>query len=133
VAAVNSSGTVTIQAPASLNIIAGGNLNMSGSTVDVKAGLSGIHGPSKPTRSLPPLSSHNPTDPAPEPFGTDYVQSDSAVMEKDTTLGVPSLRFSRILLSLSHPKHGGKRHNTGTNLTLHLFKLTRTYNPGNRY
>jgi len=44
VIAVNSSGMVTIQAPATLNLIAGGNLNISGSTVDVKAPLAGIHG-----------------------------------------------------------------------------------------
>jgi len=44
VIAVNSSGVVTIQAPGTLKIIAGGNLNMSGSTVDMKAAIAGVHG-----------------------------------------------------------------------------------------
>jgi len=41
---VNSSGAVTIQAPNALNLSAGSTLNLSASLVDVKAGLSGVHG-----------------------------------------------------------------------------------------
>ena len=41
---VNSSGAVTIQAPNVLNLSAGSALNFSASLVDVKAGLSGVHG-----------------------------------------------------------------------------------------
>lgn len=44
VISVNSSGTVTIQAPGALKIIAGGNLTMAGSTVDVNTAITGIHG-----------------------------------------------------------------------------------------
>lgn len=41
---VNSSGAVTIQAPNILNISAGSTLNMAASLVDVRAGLTGVHG-----------------------------------------------------------------------------------------
>ncbi|MCA9419701.1 MAG: hypothetical protein KC592_01710 [Nitrospira sp.] len=44
VISVNSSGTVTIQTPGTLKIAAGGNLNFSGSTVDVNTAITGIHG-----------------------------------------------------------------------------------------
>ena len=40
----NSSGTVTIQAPGALKIIAGGNMNLSGGLIDINAGITGIHG-----------------------------------------------------------------------------------------
>jgi len=41
---VNSSGAVTIQAPNILNISAGSTVNMAASLVDVRAGLTGVHG-----------------------------------------------------------------------------------------
>lgn len=44
VISVNSSGVVTVQAPGTLKIIAGGNLNMAASTVDVNTPMTGIHG-----------------------------------------------------------------------------------------
>jgi hypothetical protein len=44
VISVHSSGTVTIQAPGTLKITAGGTLNIAGSTVDVNAAITGIHG-----------------------------------------------------------------------------------------
>ena len=44
VIAVNTSGAVTIQAPNILNISAGSTVNMAASLVDVRAGLTGVHG-----------------------------------------------------------------------------------------
>ncbi len=44
VIAVNASGAVTIQAPNVLNLAAGSTLNLSASLVDIKAGLTGVHG-----------------------------------------------------------------------------------------
>lgn len=44
VISVNSSGAVTIQAPGTLKVVAGGNLSLSGSTVDVNTAITGIHG-----------------------------------------------------------------------------------------
>ncbi|MDH5563715.1 MAG: hypothetical protein OEY91_08865 [Nitrospirota bacterium] len=44
VISVNSSGAVTLQSPNVLNIQAGSTLNLASSLVDVKAGLTGIHG-----------------------------------------------------------------------------------------
>ncbi len=44
VISVNSSGTVTIQAPNVLNLSAGSTLNLSSSLIDMKAGLTGVHG-----------------------------------------------------------------------------------------
>lgn len=44
VISINSSGAVTIQAPGTLKFVAGGNLNLSGSTVDVNTAITGIHG-----------------------------------------------------------------------------------------
>jgi len=44
VISVNSSGAVTIQAPNVLNIQSGSTLNLASSLVDVKAGLTGVHG-----------------------------------------------------------------------------------------
>jgi hypothetical protein len=44
VISVNSSGVVTIQAPGTLKIIAGGNMNLSGGLIDINAGITGIHG-----------------------------------------------------------------------------------------
>ena len=44
VISVNSAGTVTIQAPSALKIIAGGNLNMSGATIDINTAITGVHG-----------------------------------------------------------------------------------------
>lgn len=44
VISINSSGTVTIQAPGTLKLVAGGNLNLSSSTVDVNTAITGIHG-----------------------------------------------------------------------------------------
>lgn len=41
---VNSSGVVTIQAPGTLKITAGGNLNLAGSTIDMNAAITGAHG-----------------------------------------------------------------------------------------
>jgi hypothetical protein len=44
VISVNSAGTVTIQAPGTLKITAGGNLNLYGSTIDMNAAITGAHG-----------------------------------------------------------------------------------------
>lgn len=41
---VNSSGTVTIQSPGTLKLTAGGTLKMAGSTIDIQAPITGIHG-----------------------------------------------------------------------------------------
>ncbi len=41
---INSSGTVTIQAPGTLKFTAGGTLDVSASMVDVKAAIAGFHG-----------------------------------------------------------------------------------------
>lgn len=44
VISVNSSGTVTIQAPGTLNMTAGGMVKLSGSKIDMNAAMTGIHG-----------------------------------------------------------------------------------------
>jgi TolA-binding protein len=44
VISVNSSGTVTIQALGTLKLIAGGNLTLAGSTIDMNAPITGAHG-----------------------------------------------------------------------------------------
>ena len=41
---VQSGGTVTIQAPGTLKLTAGGTLKMAGSTIDIQAPITGIHG-----------------------------------------------------------------------------------------
>ena len=44
VISVNSSGTVTIQAPGMLNMTAGGMVKVSGSKIDMNAAITGVHG-----------------------------------------------------------------------------------------
>ena len=44
---IHSSGTVTIQAPETLNLTAGGNLNLTGRTKDLKTTITKAHGPFK--------------------------------------------------------------------------------------
>jgi len=53
---IYSSSAVTIQAIGTLNLTAGGNLNLNGSTIDLKIAITKAHGPFKDDTMMTTIS-----------------------------------------------------------------------------